>query len=85
MSSSKSDENNSHLKPSSFTSVSVFTMPIEGIFFFGLLMGFTNLVEIYKQLGLGIPGPNRSARGLCSQIRIVGIENKIQIGRWISY
>ena len=27
-------------------------MPIEGIFFFGLLMGFTNLVEIYKQLGV---------------------------------
>ena len=28
-------------------------MPIEGIFFFGLLMGFTNLIEIYKQLGRG--------------------------------
>ena len=27
-------------------------MPMEGIFFFGLLMGFTNLVEIYKQLGV---------------------------------
>jgi len=32
--------------------LSVLTMPIEGIFFFGLLMGFTNLVEIYKQLGV---------------------------------
>ena len=27
-------------------------MPMEGIFFFGLLMGFTNLVEIYKLLGV---------------------------------
>lgn len=32
--------------------LSVLTMPIEGIFFFGLLMGFTNLVEIYKELGV---------------------------------
>ena len=27
-------------------------MPIEGIFFFGLILGFPNLAEIYKQLGV---------------------------------
>ena len=30
----------------------VCTMPIEGIFFFGLILGFPNLAEIYKQLGV---------------------------------
>ena len=85
MSSSKSDENNSHLKPSSFTSVSVFTMPIEGIFFFGLLMGFTNLVEIYKQPGPGIQEQDQSARGLCGQIHTDGIKNTNQIGLENSY
>ena len=27
-------------------------MPIEGIFFFGLIMGYPNLAEIYKKLGV---------------------------------
>lgn len=32
--------------------ISVMTMPIEGIFFFGVIMGWPNLAEIYKDLGV---------------------------------
>ena len=28
------------------------TMPIEGVFFFGTILGWPNLVEIYKTLGV---------------------------------
>mgnify|MGYP000245766621 CR=1 FL=1 len=28
------------------------TMPLEGIFFFGIIMGWPNLAEIYKDLGV---------------------------------
>ena len=32
--------------------LSCLTMPLEGIFFFGIIMGWPNLAEIYKDLGI---------------------------------
>ena len=35
-----------------FKLLAVFTMPLEGIFFFGTVMGWPNAVELYKKLGV---------------------------------
>lgn len=32
--------------------VAVLTMPLEGIFFFGILIGWPNLAELYKEAGV---------------------------------
>ena len=35
-----------------FKFVAILTMPIEGAFFFGTIMGWPNLAELYKQQGV---------------------------------
>ena len=35
-----------------FKLVAILTMPIEGAFFFGTIMGWPNLAELYKQQGV---------------------------------
>jgi len=32
--------------------IAVLTMPLEGIFFFGILIGWPNLAELYKEAGV---------------------------------
>ena len=50
--------------------IAVLTMPVEGIFFFGILIGWPNLAELYKEAGVYESVCNKNDTNMTQQVTI---------------